>query len=217
MHRFGAVRALVLCLLVATSAAAEPLGARIARRAAQFVGVASVRAISPAHGDDCTGFVDLIYASEGVSLAASVSEMHRRAAAANALHWSRPGRGDLVFFENTYDRNRNGALDDGPTHVGIVDSVRKDGVVTFVHRVRKGIVRSALDPSQPGLHRDRRGRVHNDFLRRKSLHAAAALTGQLWLAYASARTLGRSLPVARAPELLTRRSRGVPMPRAPRP
>ncbi len=35
--------------------------------------------------------------------------------------------GDLVFFDNTYDRNGDGKFDDRITHVGIVVGFDKEG------------------------------------------------------------------------------------------
>lgn len=55
-----------------------------------------------------------------------------------------PRIGDVIFFDNTWDRNRNRRWDDPYTHVGIVTEIAKDDTVTFIHantgrpkRVRK--------------------------------------------------------------------------------
>jgi hypothetical protein len=43
-------------------------------------------------------------------------------------------KGDLIFFDNTFDRNLNGKSDDSITHVVIVTAVNTlTGDVTFVH------------------------------------------------------------------------------------
>src|SRR5205814_10151917 len=101
----------------------------------------------------------------------------------NALHQRAPAKGDLVFFRETYDRNRDGRRDDGLTHVGVVESVEPDGTVVFVHRSGAGVTRGRVNPARP------RDREVNDWLRVKSRHAPAALTGELFAGYASARAL----------------------------
>jgi len=52
-----------------------------------------------------------------------------------------PKPGDIVFWDNTFDRNRNGRADDPLTHVGMVVSVDRQGNITYVHHnYRRGIV-----------------------------------------------------------------------------
>jgi cell wall-associated NlpC family hydrolase len=153
---------------------ASMLGTRLAERAHDAAGLASVRQLSRAANDDCSGFVRTIYGREGVDLAPlppragenGVTYIHRVAAARRALR-KRPRPGDLVFFRNTYRK--------GLSHVGIVDSVR-GSEVTFVHRAGKGIVRSRLDLRAPHA----RGR--NDVLRRGP---RPALTGELLAGFAA--------------------------------
>jgi hypothetical protein len=149
------------------------LGPRLAERARDAEGLASVRQLSRAANDDCSGFVRTIYEREGVRFAGppprpgenGVAYLHRIAAARRALR-RRPRPGDLVFFRDTYRR--------GLSHVGIVDSVRGTEV-TFVHRAGRGIVRSRLDLRRP------HARSRNDVLRR----APRALTGELLAGFAA--------------------------------
>lgn len=153
---------------------ASMLGTRLAERAHDAAGLSSVRQLSRAANDDCSGFVRAIYGREGVDLAAlparsgenGVSYIHRIAAARRALR-KRPKPGDLVFFRNTYRK--------GLSHVGIVESVRGTEV-TFVHRASKGIVRSRLDLRRP------HARARNDVLRRGP---RPALTGELLAGFAA--------------------------------
>jgi hypothetical protein len=87
--------------------------------------------------------------------------------------------GDLVFFEETYDRNRDGFRNDGLTHVGIVESVEPDGTVTFIHRGGSGVARARVNPSTPGE------RASNDYIRRPDGTDAPRLTGQLLVGFAA--------------------------------
>lgn len=52
-----------------------------------------------------------------------------------------PRPGDVIFWDNTYDRNQNGLWDDELTHAGIVTAVDRDGTISYVHHnYRRGIV-----------------------------------------------------------------------------
>jgi cell wall-associated NlpC family hydrolase len=172
-------------------------GERIARRAGNLVGRDSVSDIAPGYADDCSGFVRLVYASEGIDLsrlparASIVQAMYVRARENGALREGSPRSGDLVFFRNTYDRNRDGRHNDGLTHVGIVETVDEDGTVTFIHRGGSGIVRAHLNLESPKTFRDG-DETLNDVMRRKSKLSRAYLAGELFAGYASPDGLGRA-------------------------
>jgi hypothetical protein len=120
--------------------------------------------------------------------------MFRLAYERSAIHTSSPQPGDLVFFRNTYDRNRDGKLNDGLTHVGVVESVAADGTVSFVHRIHGGVKRGKLQPFVP------RDIKRNDYLRPAKGKAPLASTGELFVSYASAaRLAARPVFSARTP------------------
>jgi hypothetical protein len=115
--------------------------ARIARAAARRVG-------RPFRGD-CSAFVLRAYRDAGVAVAPAGPYRSRTEA---LFHASRPVRaprpGDLAFFHDTYDRNRDRRLGDRFTHVAVVESV--DGTeVVLVHRGRRGVERSRMDVTRP--------------------------------------------------------------------
>ncbi len=127
---------------------------------------------------DCSGFVEAVYASEGVALRrlavlAAPGETSGVAAlwAAAGRYGSRwrggdwPAPGDLVFFDDTWDRNGNGALDDPFTHIGLVEWVDQRGTVTFLHRAGTGVVRGHLMLERPGTSRAEDGAELNAPLR----------------------------------------------------
>ncbi len=159
-------------------------GERIARKAASFVGVASLKQVDQQLTDDCTGFVQLVFERSGVELKGRVDALYERAKQAGALHQHPPSRGDLVFFRETYDRNRDGKKNDGLTHVGVVEQVRKDGTVTFVHRGRKGVARSRLNLRFPAQ-RSAEGAVVNDYLRPSGRTDRAYTAGELCTGFAT--------------------------------
>jgi hypothetical protein len=151
--------------------------------------------------DDCTGVVRHAYESVGIELMAGigragnngVTHIYQRARSLGAVHKGRPQPGDLVFFRETYDRDRDGRRDDGLTHVGIVERVEPDGSITFVHRGGKGVARARMDLRQPRVHRAQGNRaVVNDYLRRASRGSRAYLTAELFAGFASPGRLART-------------------------
>jgi hypothetical protein len=101
------------------------------------------------------------------------------------VHQRQPRPGDLVFFRETYDRNRDGERNDGLTHIGVVEAVAKDGTVTFIHRGGGGVKRSVMNLKRPDARGDKRSGYFNDWLRRSSDADRAYLTGELFAGYAA--------------------------------
>jgi hypothetical protein len=151
--------------------------------------------------DDCTGVVRLAYESVGIELMTGmgragdngVTHIYQRARSLGAVHKGKPQPGDLIFFRETYDRDRDGRRDDGLTHVAVVERVEKDGSVIFVHRGSKGVARGRMNLSQPRIHRAKgKGAVVNDYLRSASQGRRAYLTGELFAGYASPAPLAKA-------------------------
>jgi hypothetical protein len=174
------------------------LQARLAARAASFVGErGAFRVGAEPFPADCTGFVQAVYEAEGVPLRAMMqraapSERSGVAAALRAMEahgvvfggggeWPAPG--DLVFWNDTSDRNRNGRADDRLTHVGIVEYV-VDGTVVFVHRGGRAVARGAMNPERPSEVRAD-GVILNSHIRQKSarLERVPVLAGALFAGY----------------------------------
>jgi hypothetical protein len=180
------------------AAAPSRAAALIVERAVQLVGVKQLGRVDRGVPDDCSGFVRLAYQKAGIDLVNhgflagenAVTAIYRRAESRGALHQRRPRPGDLVFFRETYDRNRDGQRNDGLTHIGVVESVELDGTVTFIHRGSKGIARSRFNLLFPRTHRiGEGGPVLNDFLRAASRGQRAYLTGELFVGFASPASL----------------------------
>lgn len=174
------------------------LQARLAARAASLVGQGGeFRVGGERFNADCTGFVQAVYQAEGVPLRAMMlqaapAERSGVAAAFRAMdayglvfggggEWPAPG--DLVFWHDTYDRNRNGRADDPLTHIGIVEYVVA-GTVVFVHRGGRAVVRGAMNPERPGEARAQ-GTVLNSPLRARGTRLAdlPLLAGALFAGY----------------------------------
>jgi hypothetical protein len=135
-----------------------------------------------------------------------VTAIHRKASALGALH-ERPRPGDLVFFRETHDRNRDGKRNDGLTHIGVVERVGKDGTVTFVHRAGNGVKRAKLNLRNPDVRRDARGRVLNDWLRRPDGISEIRLTGQLVAGFATVDARWKTPPVVKKKKTPSRYTR----------
>ncbi|MDC7126314.1 MAG: CHAP domain-containing protein [Spirochaetales bacterium] len=61
-----------------------------------------------------------------------------------------PEPGDLIFWDNTYDRNGDGKFNDYFSHTGMVVDVKKDGTITYIHdNYRKGLVYAKMNLKHP--------------------------------------------------------------------
>lgn len=184
--------------------AAEPpredalLQARLAARARTFLGRRGpFRAAGERFNGDCSGFVEAVYASEGLALrelVAQVAPGERSAVKAVWLAAQRrgvtfgaeeaPAPGDLVFWHDTYDRNHNRKADDRFTHVGIVERV-EDGTVHFLHRGHRGVVRGVMTLARAHQARARDGQPLNSRLRARSHPVKrGGLAAELFAGYA---------------------------------
>ncbi len=127
---------------------------------------------------DCSGFVEAAYEARGIPIRDAMpsrpedewrasAALYRASRELGVLYGAErePLPGDLVFFENTYDRNHNGLADDGITHLGLVERVRGDGAVVFLHRGGHGVGRGVLDLRHPVDARGSSGVLHNTALR----------------------------------------------------
>jgi hypothetical protein len=175
----------------------EPLLARalgVARLAASYVGARRLVVGGRRFRFDCSSFARAVYLQHGIDLFA---EIQRATTGVRAIqryvrehgrlfHEGPPRPGDLVFFDDTYDRNRDGRRNDRLSHVGIVEEVREDGTVVFVSRLSRTIRRDRMHLGVPDAHRAADGRVLNDHLRRRRRGepaSAATLAAQLFAGF----------------------------------
>ena len=93
--------------------------------------------------------------------------------------------GDVVFFDNTYDRNKNHRLDDPLTHIAIVVAVDSDETVQMVHLGGSGITDLTMNVKHPTEHKSPEGKLWNSYLRvNRKGESSPRLTGQLFRSYA---------------------------------
>jgi hypothetical protein len=110
---------------------------------------------------DCSGFVSCVFKSANIggfeTLTSNVEGENGVKIIYKALEKSKkiyrkkmPKVADIIFFDNTYDRNGNSAIDDELTHVGIVLSVDENGTITFIHSsVSGGVTRDYVNLYHP--------------------------------------------------------------------
>lgn len=147
---------------------------------------------------DCSGLVMAAYSAAGIPLDAYLSVDSRKGESLVAqlfhglvqrgmVHTHKvPEVGDIVFFDNTFDRNRDGRANDPLTHVGIVESVKADGTVIVIHHARGGALRTRLNLFHPERRRDpKTGQALNHYLRFADGKKKKRLAGELFAGFAT--------------------------------
>lgn len=178
----------------------------LAKAAADFLGHVQVTVGKRQFPADCSGLIRGIYATQQVELYEGLGKLdggngvgriythvveHGRIHQGPAVH-----PGDLVFFHNTWDFNRDGRFNDPLTHVGVVEQVERDGTVVFVSRVSAGAERYRMNLQEPHRHKTDDGRVLNDYMRRRTPgdpSEAQYLAGQLFAAFGTVVGDGRTM------------------------
>lgn len=89
---------------------------------------------------DCSGYVSAIYRAMGVAYIEEdalkvVRTLYKVLDDRGQTYDKRiiPAQGDIIFFDNTWDRNKNGRFDDPLNHIAFVVSVDDEGTITFYH------------------------------------------------------------------------------------
>lgn len=128
----------------------ETLQAKIVEGAELYVKTQNIPTGKRKFAKDCSGVVSAIYYYAGIDLqkyyssysGSGTERIYKTLKARNLLKktWL-PAIGDIVFWDNTYDRNKNGKADDNLTHLGIVVSIDKKGNIVYAHdHYREGVI-----------------------------------------------------------------------------
>ncbi len=143
---------------------------------------------------DCSSFLGYLFARENMnlidsSLARGESNMtkiiYKTMFSRKLTHKRKiPKVGDLVFFHNTFDRNRDRRENDPFTHIGIVEQVDVGGTIHFIHYInpKYGVRRDKMNLLHP------RDRTKNSYLRSRRRYPSPSgryLTGELFAGFAS--------------------------------
>lgn len=170
--------------------------AAVVRTAAKFVGTTTLQSNGRRIAYDCAGVTRAIFLEHGIDLYSdSTNDPKANGVRLIFTHVRRHGTlhqdpvahpGDLVFFDNTWDFNGDGRLNDPLTHVGVVERVDPDGTVTFISRVAESVERYRMNLALPHVHKTTDGRVLNDYIRRvqpRDPGDMGHLTGELFTFY----------------------------------
>jgi len=148
---------------------------------------------------DCVGTVSAAYYRAGVDLwqdfhkysGNGVTRLYRSLEDRNALHkdiYPRPG--DIVFWDNTWDRNDDGKFGNDPfTHVGLVMKLEDDGTIHFLHEhFTRGVIVQVMNVKKPDVFRDKNGKLLNVPLYMASYYGnpdnpPQYLAGDLWKSF----------------------------------
>ena len=140
----------------------SPVQQRVVESAKSLVGQRSLRVNGRRFRYDCTGTILAAYYGAGIDLEAEfsaytgngVARLFKLAAAHELVYTGdSPRPGDVIFWDNTYDRNGDGAWNDPLTHAGVVVRAYDDGSVDYVHHnYREGIVVARMSLASPDLH-----------------------------------------------------------------
>jgi hypothetical protein len=139
--------------------------------------------------DDCSGYVSAVFTAAGAPMDGRVQSIYELAVAHHALHWDHPRVGDLLFFDDTWDRDSNADYDDELTHIGVVIDVAPDGRATYANGgTSRGRTTGTIDIDRPWVHRDADGSMVNSYVREPAADDppdAQYLAGELWVAFAT--------------------------------
>lgn len=175
-----------------------PSRTAIVRTAAKLVGSKTIESNGRRIAYDCAGVTRAVFLKHGIDLydgepsdprTNGVRLIHAHIRQQGTFHQGpvvRPG--DLVFFNNTWDYNGDGKVNDPLTHIGIVERQEPDGTVVFISRVASAVERYRMNLALPHVHKTADGRILNDYLRRMDVIDPANtsyLTGELFAQFAT--------------------------------
>ena len=168
-----------------------PKSAKQVSSAAQaFQGKTRLVVGETSHRYDCSGFVMACHDKAGVPLTGSVRMMEAQAKNEGVFFQARssakPVPGDVAFFDNSYDRNKNGRRDDKLTHIAVVTSVDAEGTIEMMHLGSKGVVKLWMNLRHPDSYKGPNGQIWNSFLRvNRKGDNGPRLAGELCVGFAS--------------------------------
>ncbi|WP_169730506.1 CHAP domain-containing protein [Salinispira pacifica] len=127
---------------------------------------------------DCTGTVLAAYWGAGLNPVKyfhlysgnGVKRLHDMGEAYDLNYFSSlPNPGDVIIWDDTYDRDGNGKWGDPYTHAGVVVSVTEDGQITYLHyNYARGVVLEKMNLNRPDTYTDSNGNQVNSAMRMKS-------------------------------------------------
>ena len=140
--------------------------------------------------NDCSGFVLAAVNRTGRSLSGNTASLWADMREDGNTHSRKePNIGDIAFFDNTCDRNRDGRNNHQLTHIGVVLDVDDAGTITIAHAgTSAGRAELVFNLHHPAEHKADDGSVLNDFLRRRRSSdrpGTPHLAGEMWRGFAT--------------------------------
>ena len=118
-----------------------------------------LKADDRSYGLDCSGALLAIYYRAGIDLEKcytgyegnGVKRLYSALRDNKLIYNAKiPAAGDIIIWDNTYDRNEDREFNDYFTHVGMVVDVDRDGTITYAHHnYRLGIVYEKMNLLHP--------------------------------------------------------------------
>lgn len=128
--------------------------------------------------NDCIGFVNYVYYRAGFDLVKAygngrggVSSLYDGLRKHHFIFDAKTAApGDIIFFDNTYDINRNGSWDDPLSHIGIIVGIEKHNTLVYIHNASHGVEEDHINLYYPNTHafKQKDGSLYiiNSYLRR---------------------------------------------------
>ena len=131
----------------------------LVEKAHQIIGVEELFVNNRSFSMDCSGTVMAIYWYAGIDLALAfpgytgggTERIYKFLRDKELLYKTElPKPGDIIFWDNTFDKNGNGKPDDYLTHMGMVVSIDDKGNIEYIHEnYRKGIILAKMNLYKP--------------------------------------------------------------------
>lgn len=167
----------------------DPTRLLVVEGARSLIGKAAVVVKGKVFPNDCTGVVRAAYWYAGIDLARDFSKysgngvrrIFRTLEDNNLLYITNaPLPGDIIFWDNTYDRNEDGEWNDPLTHVGVVVAVSGGGQIEYVHaNYRKGIVIEYMNLTDPDTNAKKVG--GKSLVINSAMRMSGQIVNEMWL------------------------------------
>ncbi len=121
---------------------------------------------------DCIGTVSAIFYSADIDIQKhfnkykgnGVSKFFYTLSDKNTLYKGKPPEiGDVIFWDNTWDRNNDGVIGNDPlTHAAVVVDIEEDGTIYYIHQNYVfGIIVEKMNLLHPTVYKDENGKEIN--------------------------------------------------------
>jgi len=161
------------------------MGRRVARAAESFLDKKKLIVHGDKYRYDCSGMICAAHVKAGIPTSGNTRSLFEKSKDLGVFHKrKRPDVGDVAFFDDTWDRNKNGRRDDKLTHIAVVEAVERDGTITLIHLGGSGVKRLVMNMKHPTTKLNANGKRWNSVLR-KGKDGGPVLTGALCRGFGS--------------------------------